>query len=1661
MDIRNLFLKKAIAIITIFAIIMVQYVTIGITAITYAVDMIVTNNDNVQFRAYFITENVGEQPIETTSVKKVTNSSGIKLNIDISVKNEGYFNGQISLEDASFAFKEDILSENIEKIENNIIYLKKINADETVKIQVGIKIIEDREIDVSYLNKSNKIKLTGTYHSSKPDKEIVGESYVTIDWNMYENISAYLQARLLTNSVYKVNNENKRIVQLLVISSLGSNAFPVKNTELLLNIPERASNISVHKRTTIATNGNKDFSESNYNVENNTLKINISNNEENGKINWARKGSDELVVTYEFAENEDITNTTINVNSNLTTYETNEETGNYVVYSGEQKQITLNKEEKGIITTEKWKKEPEIYKGKIYSGEEKQYITYAKMYVDYVDAIQEVGITESEFKFSKPELDENNQEISVEKDANIEYRKITFSKDNINSLLGQTWNITVTNQNNNVKTITNETQANENGLIEIELDDGTKQIKLNMTKPINNGILDYMLTKSILENNYTRAEIKEFTKIIETSGVQYKKNDNNTTTITKMTPINLKEPESKASLNISQMKLSTLKTNENIELVAKLNTNNETMNLYKNPIIDIVLPKEVEKVNVRQFSQLLYTNGLEIAENKVYKKEDGRLAIWIKFNGEQTKYDTNGGTEAHLFLDIDINKLTPNKNSKIEMFYTNDFDGTNAKIEKGITLESQYGLMLCSNVNTDISIGEEDMTLKVEKNIENKEIILETNLLNNYDEKITNLSLIGKMPVKNEINTFGASLKSISLNNGAARIYFSKNINATKDDNSWSENSEGAIAYKIVLDELNSSELLNVKTRILLPNNLGNNQIANIISQIECMNGNDTIKKAKKVILYTDETIQNNENYEGQNINILEGLSAKIITKTGTSELKNEDNVYEGSTIKYNITFTNKTGNDINNINIKSTQENGKVWENVEKEVYNQNYGKTFKEYFYELSNKNEIYFEKIASLKNGNSITVEYEVTVDKVTDESKKTYGIININTDDGQINKNLKTIENNIKDGELQLLLIQNDSEENYWLSNSSASAELDINNLGNNELANVTIKILMSKDLSCDKYEDYIDLKDYSDRITLERKEKNSDGETIITLKIVKINPEESIKLYLNPYINDFSEDETKLSILAQGVTSESKVYYSNLLNRVGYVSKRNMEIKQEVYSNDKKLGDNEIIKNGQEVEFVSTISNKSEKKKKINISNGFKTGVELKNVTVIKNNIPIDKTSEIKDNAISLNTDINANETIIIREKVSIDTVSLYSAKYENEITVSDLETLKNYRSTITINTDKTIDEEEKEIEPERPDENTDDETDNTQGEEENNDEQKNDEDEKKTDYYKVSGIAWVDDNNNGKMDSNEERKSGIQVKAIDSSTGKYIENTAQTNENGEYSLEMAKGKYVIVFLFDTNKYLLTTYKAKDVDEVLNSDIVTRIITIDNEEIKTGSSDELSVNSNIENINIGLINKGEFDVKLQKYVSKVTTVNKAGTKTKSFNENSSIPKVEIRSKYLEGSKVYIEYTFKVTNIGKVSGYAGSIIDDIPESLKYDKSLNSEWEEKDGKLYNKTLNKNELKAGESIEVKLVLTKEMTNSNTGLINNTAIISNSKDNNGISENNLDNNESSADVIITVSTGKIITYIAISLLITCSIIFGVIVAIKKYTNKKIYTGGK
>lgn len=248
-----------------------------------------------------------------------------------------------------------------------------------------------------------------------------------------------------------------------------------------------------------------------------------------------------------------------------------------------------------------------------------------------------------------------------------------------------------------------------------------------------------------------------------------------------------------------------------------------------------------------------------------------------------------------------------------------------------------------------------------------------------------------------------------------------------------------------------------------------------------------------------------------------------------------------------------------------------------------------------------------------------------------------------------------------------------------------------------------------------------------------------------------------------------------------------------------------------------------------------------------------------------------------------------------------------------------------------------------------------------------------------------------------------------------------------------------------MFIYNTNEYYLTVYQANGVNNELNSDAVQNTFTIDGKDTVVGATDELTIKSDTVNIDIGLIEKEKSDFKLEKFVSKIIITNKQGTKTRTFNRNSSIPKVEIKSKYLSGSTAVIEYTFRVTNVGEKAGYINNIADKIPSSLEYKSNLNSDWYEKDGILYNESLVDDEIEPGEYKEVKLTLTKKMTESNTGLTKNTANILCQDD------TDTDNDESSGEFIITVSTGETTSFVFITLITSTLISIGVCMVMKKY----------
>ena len=66
----------------------------------------------------------------------------------------------------------------------------------------------------------------------------------------------------------------------------------------------------------------------------------------------------------------------------------------------------------------------------------------------------------------------------------------------------------------------------------------------------------------------------------------------------------------------------------------------------------------------------------------------------------------------------------------------------------------------------------------------------------------------------------------------------------------------------------------------------------------------------------------------------------------------------------------------------------------------------------------------------------------------------------------------------------------------------------------------------------------------------------------------------------------------------------------------------------------------------------------------------------------------------------------------------------------------------------------------------------------------------------------------------------------------------------------------------------------------------------------------------------------------FDLNLNKYVSRITVQNKAGTTVKEYNKEQ-LAKLEIDSKQLAGSTVLIEYEIRITNEGELPGYANEM------------------------------------------------------------------------------------------------------------------------------------
>ena len=1485
-------LKKLNAIIAleiIIAMILYYFLVVGYAAVSYAIDIVETNNHNVDFSAYFINPN-GEK---VDSVEKFINEEEY-LYVDVTVKNEGFFNGTLNLSNNNFNIKQEILSENIEQINGNEIKLKQINAGATETIKLAIEPVKDNEILKSVFYGKTNVNLSGKYVNSKNIEngsfdEINGTTSVGLVWKATDEILSDLETTILTNKIYE---NSKRIVQLLVNSSIKNNEFPIGKSILNLNVPENVQEVKVFARQTTATNPKLKFGEASYKYDktNHTLNIQIENNDEN-TIFWNKNSKDTFIITYIFDKDYDVSKDSIKVDSNIFTYD-NKEIKNST-------NININEEKDGVVTNELLLKENSIFKGNLYTGEEREFTTYSKTYINNLDYVEKIVVNEYEAKYLK------NEELI---NANILYKSISINKQEFLNLFGENGYITIKDETGvTIGNISKNSTEDENGNIKLNFSIGKKSLKLETSKPILEGTLNIENIKSIQNTETSREFVNDLTGIKEELQTNY--NDKIESVKTEKT-IELKNTISKASLECTSEKITSGKNNEQIELIAKLNTLGEEYNLYKNPQIEIILPKEMENVSLNQ-SNILYKNGLTIQTSDVVKREDDRYAIIIKCDGEQDKYSQNEETELHIYIEPKIKDLEQDCVATLEMYCSNEYDETNNRFEKNINIE---------------------------KNLEAKE----------------------KDNIVNEPKT------------------------------------EGEI--------------------------------------------DEQAKDEPKEVIY------------------------KVSAVRGTKELTENDIVYEQETIKYKLTIKNNTDEDLEKINVKAVQQNGKMWKNIKEQIYNPYYNLSNDENFYRLTDSNELEFDEISILKAGESLELTYDATADFLENETeKKLFSDITIISDNGIISKQITTIKNKIEKAKLDIKINQTQSDAIDLYEDMGFPTSIKIRNFNESDLNNIVLKILFSKNLLFNE-ETTMDFGDLSERISISSVNKNNKGETFITINITKLESKKELEMFAVPRIGDIIEPIESINVLAQATLNNNEKYYSNEFVKNAKDLEKNIKIDQKVYCEEKEVDENFEVPNESKIKIATTITNNNKEDAKILIENILPNGLQFEKATInidngkkqyeITNGDIENEEIKLNDKTITIEEILESKKTMLFNIEAILDTSEISEKQIKNEFNLTDLSSIISYYNSLSINTDREIIEEEtrKEEEIEQEDEENFD--DNAPIEEE---EKKEEEKEVKEERV-ILGNAWLDSNKNGMRDEDEPSIQEIKVKVKNLNTGEIINSSTTTGKDGKYTLELPKGKYIIMFMIDTNLYKLTTYQANGVSDDLNSDAVLKEFEIDGKKQTVAATDEIDLQENLNNIDVGLIEKEKFDLKLKKYVSKIALSNKQGERYINF-DNSELAKVEIKAKYLSGTTVAIEYKIEVTNEGEVAGYAKQIVDYKPQDLTFNSSINPGWYQNGNDIYTDSLANTLINPGETKEVTLILTKTMTETNVGLINNLAEISQDYNSDKLSDinsivankNKQENDLGQANVIISVSTGALINYLLITFTIS-----GVVTLLAICIGKKI-----
>ena len=1678
---KSLF-NKICAMLVIIALTLSDFLFVGQVAVSYAIDTVRTNSTNVDFSAYFIDSNGAK-------VEKLENNidKGEEyLYVDLSVKNEGYFNGRISINNSNFNIKNEILSDNVAEISANEVRLNQINAGSTVTIKLAIEPINATSIPSSILNAITKVNLNGQYVNSKnveKDKyvDISGTAEVSINWKSSENTALELESTLLTNAVYSAEAEENRVVQILVNSKITNNNYPVKNTNITLSVPENAKNVTVHSRSNAATNSSVRFSDANYtfNKEENKLTINVANENENN-VSWTKNVQDSFVVTYILDKDENVLNSEISVIGEVNTYDNKN--------LSLTKNVHIDKEIDGIVSFELNTQESYIYKGRIYTGEERNYITTSKIYVDYINA-NKITLKEEASSFVATD---------AKMSSNIVYKQLKLNKNEFLSLFGNDGYITIKDNDGTViSSINANSEVDGEGNVVVNLFDGKSGIILETTKPVAIGILNIENTKSILSSGYSRDTINSLTSIDENISGNYDEKEN--ATVNK--GIELKNTSSKAEFTVSTNTLSSIEENKEVKITAVLLNNDESKDLYQNPTVKITLPEQVKAINNAK-CKVLYANGLELSKANV-GEENGNKTIEINLSGAQTTYNTETleGTTVIIYADLVVDELATNSDENIILNYSNEIASSyedNGEIKVPVKIAAEQGVITTNNIkalNVETLGNKEAEDVLFDISASEKNLTVDISTINNEDSIIENVEILGTFPTNSNLGIKLTSGINITSNN-KARIYYSDKESATKDlndsSNNWvlNGNIETAKSYLIVIDNMQVGERFTANYTINVPANLNYNLNASEGYTVDYRKFSNLENKVAKA------TVLNLTTGTGAEI------SADLKAYVGGEELKDGADVYSGEVIKYELKLKNRGTEVAKNLNIESlipngtkavkyikSHDNGNGNSNEEELINEEEELRGATDYYKDIEVTDGKLKSSLEKLNINEEKTLAYEV---KVGDQAINSTISSNINVSfigtektDASTQIQSNKISNTIKKSDIEMNMIMISRGTDSIRSGIPYSYQLTIKNKSTNDISNLDIAIKMNS-----AFEMY-NLSDGENRLEFNGNKFNiasikageeavyeiditaTGNNTIGTIGAVANNMYHSNQVTETIQLTDVTIS-MKSDSEGQNVETGDKIIYNITLQNNGTDTIDKIDINQSLsnYLNIVK-----ITANGQEIEYNTQYAPAKEEISEDNNS-------EEQNENVLEE-------SEKYQIGFKYENDLKAGDTI----NFVVETESDDDYIHQNNIHLSSLAEAKirnlsvqteEINHILKANLDKNIEQIEEETRREaeedarrngiedyngeydnaEKDSSNDGDTENSNNEQtagENGNNETTNNGENGTEKYTISGTAWLDENEDGKRDSNEKTLSGINVKLLNLDNNSST--TATTTENGFYSISnVSNGKYVAIFEYDTEKYILTKYQVETGTESRNSDVENVNMNIDGVNQRVASTDTLVINNtNLTNIDIGLIEAKTFDLSLSKTISNVKVSNENGTSSKDYND-ANLAKVEVKAKYLNSTTAVIEYKIKVTNNGELAGYARKIADYKPTDLTFNSKLNPDWYQSGDNLYSTALADTKIEAGESKELTLILTKTMTETNTGLTNNTAEIVEAYNSLGIEDvdstpgnkQSKEDDLGSANIIISVSTGAAVSYVSLTLSIITIIAIAAYIATKKILKENI-----